>query len=106
MKELDFIIVDAALWMADNSDADRSGLWTIVEPNSPYGENGSEMFDCAIRDFSDDEKTYPIKHLGSFETLRKAKEYLNFLRLNGKTYDTLNDVEYINAPSKFEFSLP
>jgi len=106
MKKLNFEIVDASLYMADMSDVDKSGLWTIVEPDSPYGENESEMFDCAIRHCSDDDKNYPIKHLGSFDSLNKAFAYLNFLWENGKTYDTLNAVEYIVGHIKYEFELP
>lgn len=106
MKKLNFQIVDASLYMADMSESGKSGLWTIREPDSPYGENESEMFDCAIRHFTDDDKIYPIKHLGAFESLRKAKAYLNFLWQNGKTYDSLNAVEYIKAPIAFQFELP
>ncbi len=106
MNELNFNIVDASLYMADMSEADRSGLWTIVEPNSPYGPNESELYDCAIRHYSDDCNTYPIKHLGSFESLRKSISYLTFLWQNGKTYNTLTEVEYNVAPSIYEFLLP
>jgi hypothetical protein len=106
MKELNFTEVDASLYMADMSESDKSGLWTIVEPDSPYGANESEMFDCAIRHYTDDCKTYPIKHLGSFESLRKAMAYLNFLWENGKTYDALNAVEYVAGHVKYEFELP
>ncbi len=104
MKTFNFVVVDASLWMADNSESDKTGIWTVREPDSPYGKNASEIYDCAIRHISDNEKNYPIKHLGSFETLRKAKEYLNFLWLQGKNYDNLNNAEYIKAPFKFTFS--
>lgn len=106
MNKLNFQIVDAALYMADMSEMDQSGLWTIREPNSPYGDNGSEIYDCAIRHYSDDCDKYPIKHLGSFETFKKAEAYLNFLWSNGKTYDSLNEVKYFNAPETFQFELP
>lgn len=106
MKELTFIIVDASLYMADMSEIDQSGLWTVREPDSPYGENESEMFDCSIRHYSYDCDTYPIKHLGSFDSLRKAFAYLNFLWVNGKTYDTLNEVDYVIGHIKYEFELP
>lgn len=106
MKKLNLKLVDAALYMGDMAELDKSGLWTIREPNSPYGENGSEIFDCAIRHYSDDCNKFPIKHLGSFETFRRAEAYLNFLWSNGKTYDSLNEVEYFDAPKTYQFVLP
>jgi hypothetical protein len=105
MTRLDFIEVDDGLYMADMSDTDKSGIWTVRLPDSAYGNNPSELFDCVIRD-NDDDKNIPIKHLGSFETFRKAKEYLNFLWNSGKTYDNLETKEYITAPKIYEFSLP
>ncbi len=105
MEKLKFEIVDTSLHMADMAESDIGGLWTITEPNSPYGVNESEMYDYAIRHFMDDDKNYPIKHLGSFESLRKAIAYNNFLWQNGKTYDTLNAVEYIAGHIKYEFEL-
>ena len=105
MNSLDFIEVDDSLFMADMSEVDGSGLWTIRLPESFYGNNPSELFDCAIRDNNDD-KNLPVKHLGSFETFRKANEYLCFLWRKGKTYDTLENREYVNAPENYEFALP
>jgi len=105
MKFLDFIEVDDSLFMADMSELDQSGIWTIRLPDSFYGNNPSELFDCAIRDNSDD-KELPVKHLGSFETFRKAKAYLSFLWSSGKTYDTLESGEYVAAPENYEFILP
>jgi hypothetical protein len=104
MDVLSFLEVDDALYMADMSDVDASGIWTVRLPESYYGNNPSELFDCAVRDNNDD-KNLPVKHLGSFETFRKAKEYLVFLWKNGKTYDNLESKEYLNAPQKYEFTL-
>lgn len=106
MEKLEFEIVDASLFMADMSEIDNSGQWCIVAPDSPYGLNESEMYDCSIRHCSNNHKQYPDKHLGSFETLRKAKEYLTFLWINSMTYDNLNAVKYIAAPNKHEFVQP
>jgi hypothetical protein len=102
---LNFIEVDDSLYMADMSELDGSGIWTIRLPDSVYGNNPSELFDCAIRDNEDDQNS-PIKHLGSFETFRKAKEYLFFLWSRGKTYDNLENETYISAPQNYEFDLP
>lgn len=101
---LTFVEVDDGLFMADMSEHDNSGIWTINVPHSFYGVNGSEMFDCAIRDNSDNDDM-PIKHLGSMETFRKASEFLSFLWRNGKTYEKLESKEYINAPKYYDFSL-
>jgi hypothetical protein len=105
MHVLDFVLVDDGLYMADMSEVDGSGLWTIRLPESFYGNSPSEIFDCSIRDKNED-KNLPVKHLGSFETFRKANEYLNFLWRNGKAYDTLENREYVNAPESYEFALP
>jgi len=104
MEVLNFILVDDGLYMADMSEVDESGIWTVRLPESFYGNSPSELFDCAIRDNNDD-KNLLVKHLGSFETFRKAKEYLTFLWRNGKTYDSLEIKEYFNAPQKYEFTL-
>jgi len=104
MEGLNFIVVDDGLYMADMSELDYSGIWTIRLPESFYGNNPSELFDCAIRD-NNDNKNLPVKHLGSFESFRKAKEYQAFLWRNGKTYDTLKSKEYLNAPKNHEFTL-
>ena len=105
MKTLVFIEVDDSLYMADMSETDKSGIWTVRFPDSAHGNNASELYDCAIRDNSDDINV-PIKHLGSFETFRKAKAYLAFLWKNGKTYNNLENIEYLNAPQSYEFKLP
>lgn len=106
MSQLNFEIVDAALFWADMSEIDKSGIWMIVEPNSPYGKNESEMFDCAIKSSSDNSETFPDKHLGSFDSLRKAKAYLSFLWQNGKSYDSLKAVKYVKGHINYEFELP
>jgi len=100
-----FTEVDDGLFMADMSEIDQSGIWTIRLPDSPYGKNLSELFDCAVRD-NDDSNHLPIKHLGSFATFRQAKEYIYFLWRNGKTYSNLNNSEYIAAPKIYSFNLP
>ena len=105
MKSLNFIQVDDGLYFADMSEIDESGIWTIKLPESFYGNNPSELFDCAIRDNNDD-KNLSVKHLGSFETFRKAKDYLSFLWASGKTYYNLEAKEYMSAPEKYEFDLP